>query len=56
MNHIMFDYKKCLRLAMDYMTDNSISPLENFTHLLEPELVLMPEYQNTCNTNTITKG
>ena len=51
MNHISFDYKKCLRLAMDYMTDDRISALDNFEHLLEPKLVLMPEFRNVISCN-----
>ena len=43
MNYIGFDYRQSLRLAMDYITDEKIKPLDPFHRVLDPELHLIKE-------------
>ena len=43
MNYIGFDYRQSLRLAMDYITDEKIKPLDPFHRVLDPELYLIKE-------------
>ena len=40
MNYIGFDYEQSLRLAMEYITDEKIKPLDPFHRVLSPELHL----------------
>ena len=46
-NYIGFNYEQSLRLAMEYIADDSIRPLDPFHRMLEPFLHLHPEQQ--CN-------
>lgn len=43
MNHISFDYEKSVRMAMDYILDESIGPLDPFLRTLEPVLHFLPD-------------
>lgn len=51
MNYIGFDYELSLRLAMDYIRDESIKPLDPFHKTLDPKLFLQnqTEIQNKGN-------
>lgn len=42
MNYIGFDYEQSLRLAMEYIADDSILPLDPFHRVLDPVLHLQP--------------
>ena len=46
MNYIGFDYEQSLRLAMDYIRDESVKPLDPFHKILDPTLFLL-ENQTT---------
>ena len=41
MNHISFDYRQSIRMAMDYILDENISPLDKFSHIMDPKLVMI---------------
>ncbi len=43
MNCISFDYEKSVRMAMDYILDESIGPMEPFQRTLEPILRFLPD-------------
>ena len=43
MNCVSFDYEKSVRMAMDYILDESIGPLEPFRRTLEPILQFLPD-------------
>lgn len=45
-NHISFDYEKSIRMAMDYIMDETILPLEPWQRFLNPELHLLRDSQN----------
>ena len=45
MNHISFDYEASIRMAMEYILDDGIGPLEPFQKMLAPVLKLVPQHR-----------
>lgn len=39
-NHIAFDYRQMIQMAMDYIIDENISPLDHFVRIADPQLII----------------